>query len=267
VSWLLALGGAWACDEPTTTPQLAAALVRSDDAFVAADLPAFEQATTEARSTVACVEEVVPVKLVAQLHRTEGLAAFFEQDVDRAGQAFAAARRLDPLYRFPSQVVPPGNPLLDVFVAVDLADGPSSSVPDPAEGSIRVDGRRANTRPDALPTLFQRLGGEGRVVDSRYLWPGDPLPPYPVAQAVVDTPPPVATKASVRTPLRWGAGAAALTSGLLYGAAGLVHLQYEQADDTDQLDTLRGTNNALVASSGISLALGAGLLGASFVVP
>jgi len=274
--WAAAL--AWGCEAPSTTPQLEAALHEAQEAFVAADLDAFVTATDEAREMVPCIDEVVPGNLVAVLHRTEGLAAFFEEDTERAGRAFAAARRLDPLYRFPSAVVPSGNPLLDVYVAVGLDDGSTTELPPPAEGSLRLDGRRATHRPDELPLLFQRLGGQGRVQTTAYLWPGEPVPEYPAAGPRNALAPPMPTsgrastgdepaRSSVRTPLRVSAGATAVGAGLLYGAAALVHLQYDLADDADQLGRLRSSNNVLVASSGAALITSAGLLTVSFVVP
>ena len=110
------------------------------------------------------------------------------------------------------------------------------------------------------------------MVSTRYLWPADALPTFPVAPAE-PTPAPspasvVSPQRSYRTPLRIGAAGAAITSGLLFGAAALVHAQYDNTPDGDaSLGRLRGTNNALLASSGVTMGIGAGLLGVSFAVP
>lgn len=254
----LALG----CETPAKTLELEALLDDTDVAFARADLPGFRAAIDAADARLPCVDEVVPQALVTRLHRAQGLAAWFRDAPAPAREAFAAARRLDPDAGFDANLVPEGHPLLDAYTALPLpADAEAIVLPPPAEGSLRVDGRRLAARPPGLPSLFQRLDGSGTVVATAYLWPGEPVPPYPLVTHATDVAPePVVTPSATARHLRIGAVAAGVGAVLLYGGAAMVHQRYDATDTpTERLDGLRTANNGLVVGSGASLAVGIGL--------
>jgi len=254
---MLWLAIAFACDTPTTTGDVRKALDAAEGAFAGADLDGFSSARDTTRQAVTCLGEPLPSGLAAELHRMEGLAAFFAEEAERAPQAFASARRLEPDYRFPEEQVPPGNPLLDVYFTADPFSPPAVSVPEPAEGSLRFDGKEALSRPMSGPTVMQLLDGSGSLAQTTYLWPGQPLPAYAQADGVEAEPEPV--KASLKRPLLIGAAGAAVASGALFAANVAVHNAYDDATDLDTLDRVRGLNNGLSVGSGVTLALGVGL--------
>lgn len=252
---MLWLAIAFACDTSTTTGDVRKALDAAEGAFAGADLDGFSVARDTAREAVTCLSEPLTSGLAAELHRMEGLAAFFAEEAERAPQAFASARRLEPDYRFPEDQVPPGNPLLDVYFTADPFAPPAVPVPEPAEGSLRFDGKEALSRPMSGPTVMQQLDGAGSLAQTTYLWPGQPLPAY--AQAEVVEPEP--TKASLKRPLLTGAAGAVVASGALFAANVAVHNSYDDATDLDTLDRIRGVNNGLSVGSGVTLAVGVGL--------
>jgi len=266
--WTLTIGWALAaeCPEPASTVSLGATLDRAEASYGDLDLDAFDEAVDSLRAQVPCLDEVVPSPLVASVHRFEGLKAFVDGAPDRSRRAFAAARSLEPAYRFPRSVVPEGNPVLDDYEAMDPeADGATATVAAPAVGSFRFDGRVGAQRPTQFPTLYQRLGGDGEVVASAYLWPSMPLPPYEVAPASPEGSEGLSQGARVaRIGLLAGAGAAAVTSGVLYGLAAQQHARFDDPSTPYvELESARRATNTLAAGSGVSalVAVGAGVGG------
>jgi len=252
---MLWLALAFGCEEPSRSSDLTLALDDARVGFAEADLDAFGAARDRARALLPCLGEPLPPALAADLHRMEGLAAFFAEEAERAPQAFASARRLEPSFRFDESLVPAGNPILDAYFGADPFAPAAVAVPLPSDGSLRLDGQRASARPLSGPTVFQLLDGAGSVAGTNYLWPEDPLPAYVVAAAPEEPTP----KRSLKRPLAYGAAGAAVLGGLLYGANAVVHQQYDRADSVAALDRARGLNNGLAVGSGVALTAGVGL--------
>jgi hypothetical protein len=248
-----------------TTADLVAALDEVKLAYTNVDPDAFRAAAAQARSLVPCLSDAVGHHMAAELHRTEGLAAFVEREPDRASLAFSAARSLEPSYTFPTSLVPEGHP---VARAYDEArwNGEATLLAPPKRGHLAFDGREQNARPSDRPTVVQVFGDDGRVNDTAYLWPGDAMPAYVEAPGTLEAGTWVATPEETRLDRKrargwWiGAGAAALAAGAFYGANLAVHDKYEDPDTpVDQLDDLRAANNAFSVASGVSLAGAVGL--------
>jgi len=263
--WILTLISlAWAadCPEPATTVTLAATIDEAEASYTDLDLDTFDASLASLRAQVPCLQELVPTPLVASLHRTEGLKAFLDGAPDSSQRAFAAARTLEPAYRFPRSMVPEGNPLLEDYEAMDPAEQVMAAVPAPAEGSLRLDGRVSSERSTTYPVLFQRVDQAGAVVASAYLWPSMPLPNYELAPEGGEGPSP-GVKAA-RVGLFAGAGAALLTSGIMYGMASAAHRRFDDPSTPyAELDAARRTTNTLAAGSGVAaaVAVGAGVGG------
>lgn len=267
--WILSLtlGAALAadCPEPTSSITLGATLDRAEAAFSDLDTDRFADEMATARKQVPCLDETVAPSLAASLHRFEGLAAFLGGSTERARMAFAGARSLEPAYRFPRTVVPEGNPVLADYEAVDPTEGHRVEVPAPAEGAVRLDGRIVTERSTAHPVLFQRTDASGAVAASAYLWPSMSMPSYPVASTAAVAP----TEGGGRDGkgfaapgalgLFAGAGAAAITSGVLYG---LARGRQSAFDDptTPYADLPREQQaaNQLGTASGVALGVAAG---------
>jgi hypothetical protein len=290
---LVALGLAYAapvdasettCTELTLGGTLHDAAQRAEVAFGATRVEEFQQAIQLIDGLIPCLMEPVDPGLAAFVHRMQGLGAFIGRDQDRARQAFAAARGLQPDYSWPEDLIPWGHPLLGLYQSFPLEGAAFEAVPPPAAGWVYLDGRPSEPRPREWPTIIQVSDAEGAIQLSTYLWPGDPLPDYADDTPVASVPPkPVptssvpeqpalantvaATSTTVRTGPRAGllasAGGAAVASGVLWALADRSGDQYwDPATPQSDLDRARRRTNGLVlASAGTgALALGTGVV-------
>lgn len=265
MSWLLvaaALAAPEDCAAPATASSVSEALEASEALFATMDVEGFVARTNELESLLPCVDVPLESPTVARVHRVLGIRAFVERDADLSVRAFAAARRLEPEYRFAATLVPESHPLRVDYTAMDPASSPVEIAPEPLEGRVSFDGLDTRERPTELPSLLQRFDRAGAVVVTDYLLPGDPLPSWPAR-----VPP-----HPLKRPLLVGTGAGAVaTLGLLVGAA-VSHGAYQgldtrTAEGQERLDPLRGRTNALFVASmvagGLTLGGGGGL---AFVV-
>ena len=277
-----ALAADTSCPELTLGSSLRVAAEEAQAAFGATKVPEFQAAIVKLDAMVPCLMEPVDPELAALVHRMRGLGAFIERDQDRARQAFAAARVLEPAYSWPESLIPWGHPLLGMYQALSVEDAAFETVPAPSSGWVYMDGRPSEPRPLLWPTILQVSDAEGAVQLSSYLWPGDDLPEYSVelvSNPVVPPPVPVAsddpelpvTVAATSTTVRTGprpallaaAGGAAVASGVLYALAARSSGEYwDPATPYSDLDGVRGRTNGLVlASAGAAgLALGSGVV-------
>ncbi len=261
-----------ACTAGAGTQEVTAAVERAEGAFGNVDIEEFNAATDAMAALLPCVNEVIPRNTAASIHRMQGLRAFVDRDPERATQAFAAARTIEPAYRFPELLVPEGHPVLRDYDAIPIDAPVVVEIPKPAGGYIQVDGRTAYERPTAWPVLVQIVSDEGAVRDTAYLRPSDPLPQYtveekvsrPVAAAGTDTvgggPEPVPVTVGPSVPIAALGGVALITSGVMYLVAnGASKAYHDPSTAYTELDGLRSrTNSMQVASVGLAAA-GAGI--------
>jgi hypothetical protein len=255
------------CTTRVATPDLVAALQRVESAYGALDTTSLFLAFEEVRSSIRCLDAALTEREAARVHRAHAITAFIRGDDTAAGAHMVASGYLEPGYRFPSQVVSEGHRLNRLLQAGDGREPPREAVPE-AKGSLVFDGRVAPSRPLGVPTVFQWLDEGGVPRYSAYLYPNDPLPPYPVV--VVETAAEAGDRprsAWKRSPVPWvlgGVGAAA-TTGLLIGG-GVVKSRFytldpdrypSPAEYNADLRALKRSNNALVGG-----AAGAGALAA-----
>jgi len=276
---------------PSTSADLGASLEVAEAAYADMDTAGFLAATNRVTAEANCLAESVPRSTIARLHRVEGLRAFVDKDAERAAEAFASARAIEPGYTFPEAIVPAGHPVRASYASQDPASGTSSALAAPAVGYLSVDGRNASQRPDGRPVLAQLVGADGGVVQSRYLWPGDPLFAYDAAASTVatsggttpagttsaisstgtvsstgtaasspslplGTEPDPGLKKGPNLPLTVATGAALVLSGVCYGVAKGSYDHY-YADDVApaDLEGLRGrTNTMFLVSVGSGVA-------------
>jgi len=244
------------CDTSTDTADLQASLDAAEKAFGRVDVEAFDQAMTEVRAAVPCLDEVVSAGLVAQLHRMEGLAAFVAQSEEKAVVAFAAARSIEPSYTFPSAVVPPGNPVLEHYLQRD-ASCPAQPIPPAAAGEVRLDAKPTGVRPTEFPAMLQVVdSGKPRV--TRYLWPDDALPYEPGKEKK-------GASKGLRLGLLAGGGTvAAVGLGTLVAGA---TTRPRPDDDLDTAFAKSSRNDTFAGLGAALLAVGGAGVGVSFVLP
>ncbi|RME22682.1 MAG: hypothetical protein D6798_15240 [Deltaproteobacteria bacterium] len=270
-----------ACSARVTTADLDAALALAESAYADADLPALEAATAHAAELLPCVDAIVSRELAARYHRVAGLQAFVEGQEDAAERAFAAARAIDPSYRFPPELVPPGNPVLDHYRAIPVDAPKTLPVPAPAEARIYFDGVETLQRPLSWPSVVQLAEDDGTVIATAWVEANGELPAYrPEGVAVAAPPSDLPATADAATDLAatpspspgpsamsrkwpWVAGSAAMavTTGALFAASRSAASTYYDPQTTgeEELSTLRSRANGLLFASAGTAAATVGL--------
>ncbi len=268
------------CPELTLGSSLRDAATQAETAFGATKVDEFQAAIAEIDALIPCLMEPVDPELAAFVHRMRGLGAFIERDQDRAREAFAAARSLQPDYSWPETLIPWGHPLLGLYSSLEIEEAEFETVKTPSVGWVYLDGRPSEPRPLEWPAILQVSDGDGAIQLSAYLWPDQPMPDYGLDEPVALAPEPVpttveepvipssvaATSTTVRTgPRGWmlaTAGGAVVASGVLYAMAARSSDQYwDPTTPYDDLDAARGRTNGLVlASAGAAgVAVGTGV--------
>ena len=258
-----------ACEVVRNSDDIGADVVLAIAAFGRADLDAFNQATSDLDTALPCMGETIDAPMAASVHRVEGIRAFVDKDDAKLIAAFGAARAMEPAWEFPSSLVKPGHPLRERYDAALPTEIPIESVPYVAGGYLTIDGQQSWERHTSLATLVQRFDGEGKVLETRYVWPAEPWLTYDVGRP--------ASQRVEWSPQRKRLFASSLGTGLV--AAGMYGLAYTWADkyrssngDVDSNvphangDAWRTRTNTLVMASAATGALAIGLGGASVVV-
>lgn len=243
---LLLVPDVLACDLQYTRVQLADAMALAEASYAAADVDAFQKSATVVIDAVPCASELLRPPDASRFHRLMGLVAFVARDTESAQRSFAAARAIEPNYTWDPNLVPPGHPLLFAYGAVSASNPELSPFSPPAGVTVHVDGSPAVTRPAAWAAIVQLTDTRDQLTLTRYLRPSDTMP-FPAEPLPVKT---VAKRPGLRTPLLVGAGVAALAAGALYGASAAVQADYMASTDHREMEELKGTNQALVYTSG-----------------
>lgn len=255
-----------ACAASATEADLARSLDAAERAFLDLDPQGFARARSAAESAIPCLDAPLGAVLAARFHRTEAIGAYGEGQIGLAAGHLAAASVADPTYVFPPDLLPAGHPVLELYASAGARLGASENVPPPLSGVIRLDGRDAAPRYPSTPTVAQWLDND-RVRFTALVPAGAALPAYP--------------RKPDRTVPRWGRalrwtgvgmiGVGGLTAGIALPVATARRDAFYAADPaemsrSDLLALQRGTNGAATTAvvGGVTAALGAGALGASF---
>lgn len=224
-----------ACPTPTTSVDVIEEAEASAEAYKNADLVGFVKHTTQLEAAIPCLAEPLERNVAAQVHRMMGLRAFVDQKSEKSQEAFGAARGIEPAYRFPETMVPPGHPIMDAYEAMAADEiAVRKDVPTAAGGYFQFDGRSSTERPVNVPTVAQLFNGDGGIETSGYLWPdagmfdyeqGDPARPAGSEPVLVDTRP-----KGPNVPLAASAGGAAVLSGVAYAIAASSAAKYNSPE-------------------------------------
>jgi hypothetical protein len=254
VALLMSAATASACDHATTNAELQSALSASETAFRSMDLAAFQAAWKATSETLACEGETVSTLDAARYHRAAGLAAFFGRDVQSAQRAFAAARALEPGFVWDPAAAPAGGPVQLAYATLSIENPQRNNFPRPDYGSVRIDGKEAESRPAGWPAVVQVFTATGSVQSTAWLRPDEAMPAFasaPLASAsssTATTSTTTAKKSGLRA-LLIGAGVAAAGAAALYGGAFAVKADYNDSADYHEMETLKGTNQTLFWAS------------------
>lgn len=240
------------CTAPRLTAELETALDGAERAW-GVDADTFAASADAALAILPCVQTILAHATAARLHRIGGLRAWAARDPDRAHASFAAARAIEPDYRFPETMVPAGNPVETLY---DSARPNVATTPlPPVKKGRRVwlDGDDAPLRDPSRPVVWQLQEGE-HVRQTSWVAPNDPLPraPHP--------------RDGTRGPLLVGAGAAALAAVGAYAGALVAHDAALAGPSLPEVREGQAAANALVVTSAGLGAVAAGLGASAFVV-
>jgi len=237
------------CEELVTSDALAEQAEVAEQALAAADADAYRTAHDTMVGMVPCLGRMLSTPTAAELHRTGGVRAFLDRDLERARIRFAAARLLDPDYEWPDALLPPSHPIRTAYMEESLR-GRMFDVPKrPRRGVVAVDGRIGEGRLEGLPATFQLIDNNGEAELSVLLDPFDDFPTYPQAAS-----------RSVR-PTTIASIAAAVGAGVLFGAAWNARQKYNDLDTPyEELDSRRaqviGFTIGSIAFGGIAVGTG-----------
>lgn len=248
--WLtVADAGAADCPKPVAPADWAAHLDAAERAFSSLDEVSFDRTMEEAGLDLACLSAPLSPEQAARYHRLVGLRLYVRDDEASASLAFAAARAVEPMGVLPSALLPPGHEARQLADRARTA-GEVESVLAPKDGALWFDGTQGTERPIDRPTIVQlQLADELAV--SRYLAPGDALPPY--SPALLASP-----RVKRRIALGVGLGLG-VSSAVLYGVAAGSAARLEGPLDgysREDATALARRTNGLVAASAVSGALG-----------
>lgn len=251
VLWEPELAADGSCVNHSTVSDLRTALDVALGAWSEFDLPGLQGAGGSAEAVVACLGEIVGPEDVAAYWRVQGLVGFSQGDIARTELALAVARRVQPTYNLPVDLVPERHPLYKMWVAAASAPPPRmGDLSAPRVGWLQVDGRRSTTAPQDHPYLFQWVTDQG-VASTQHVLVGN--------QPLYELPPPVLHHTS-RKVLVGGVASAVVGGGAMVGAA-LLRDYYKTAPPEDgELNGVHTVNLALGAG-GIGLAVVGGGLG------
>ncbi len=243
-----------------TVAQLDESVDNAEDAFADLRVDDFEVSLDQIDLLLDCLEGTVTTETAARVHRVKGIVAFAADQEDRAAFSLTAARLLDPGHPMPDSLVPVGHPVRVIYDEVDLSDDPMMSVPEATAGWLAFDGSKGLDRPLARASVIQVFDHEGQPRTARYLYPGDPLPPYPGSLAPrlgdgLGDPAPQ----KKRFPLLGVAGA-----GMLVAGAGGLFAAQAQSDDMQNAASLTELDEAYGRQKMFGYG-GYALIGAGFV--
>jgi hypothetical protein len=150
------------------------------------DTAPFGQAVAAVTAACGCLRAPADPALAARMHRLRGLHRLVNGEDDEARRAFAAARAIEPAFRYPDSIQPadPAEPFNLVYFGMPAAPTPRAAVPPlrAGAGALVFDGAPGTARPVDRPTLAQHVDPEGRVLRGAYLRMDQPMFDYPVQQ-------------------------------------------------------------------------------------
>ena len=254
--WLAATALAWAGCEPADNADVSRAVDEAMVSYGAFEVDGFRASTDAAVEAASCLREVVSPEVAAGLHRVRGLRSFLDKDFGDAEYHFAAARLADPAYAWPVDIAPEDGPLLRRYVALAVEGG--DAVPEPARGSLLIDGLSQPARPAGVPGLLQSISPAGDPLTTRLLDARDDLS--------IDG---LVFQRRRSRPFWVAAAACGLAAAGTYGVALGQHAAFQRAADTGDADRIRSAASAsrgLTITSGVLAAGGGALVGVGFAL-
>jgi hypothetical protein len=275
------LAAAWAapltaCGQTYDNGALQAAIDTADKAVAKLDVATLIATRNSLLERVACAREPLPPAIIGGVHRVVATAASVEHQEVRIAPALASMMAADPGYQLPVELYSPSNAvrLSLAHASLLLREGLPRPLRTPSAGWVEVEGASAQSMSTTRPSVVQYFDGAGAVLESRYLWPEDPLGDWePVAALNVAAtqpgraPLPLAAGSAPpphRMPLIVATATSVLATGLLYGVAAADRGAFDDRTvgrSEAELSALRDETNGLtvgwIVAGAASLGLGA----------
>lgn len=253
-----------ACARSWSTGDLVEAIASADQGTSRMDAASLLSSRDAVLARLACVNEPLTGAAIGAVHRVVATAASLEHQDVRIAPALAGMLAADPGYQLSLALYPEGHPIRGLLshATILLRDSDTRPLITLPSGWLEVDGQHATGAPTARPAVVQEIDGEGRVVETRYLWPEDALGRWEptMATRAVKTHP-------RRVPFLVATAASVVATGVLYGAAATDNASFHDRAVTrsdEELSALRNTTNGLTvgwAVAGVlSVGLGVGLV-------
>lgn len=258
---------------PSRSADLVRPINEAQAAFASMDGEAMNRASSAAETALACLSEPISPATAAAVHRHEALIAFLHDDPARARAAFRSALALQPSYRLPEDIAPPGNPLAALYdEARALGPGPEEPAWPEAGTTLLVDGATATAVPSDRPVILQILSGDGAVLSTSYLRVGANFPPglassppvpgvATVTQRPISEAPPPPPPQPRAGPVLVGAAGSLVGAGALFAVSAITERRYKEegAVPDGDLDGLVQLNHGVTLAAGGLGAVGLGL--------
>ena len=247
-----------ACVKPSTIADLASVGREGEKAFAEMNLEQLLVLSLRARQEVIpCLVDKLTPRDAAGFHRLMALEAFTNNNGARVVSEFHAARKLDPGYEIPIEVANETHPLRKQYDQAAFAeDGKLEVVYPPIGGYITVGGVRNAPRPSKTPVLIQVFGPMDKVVETRYVEPGQSLSIWgknPMGITAKDL---GLGRSALTEPKTWyiSAGVCAVVTGVLYGIAMSNKSQYLNTSNRDSVDSDRALQSSMDRANGFGTA-------------
>jgi hypothetical protein len=237
---------------PTTWPAatLNERLAAAEAAYSALDTEGFQRAVEDTKLMLPCSSTLIDPALAARYHRIEALRLFVQGHEAEATESLAAAKVLEPEYRFPAEMFDASHAFRVQYDAQRSTEGKTVSVPPARKGAVAFDGVRSRRRPVERATVVQILDEHDVPASTTYLTSGAAMPAY-------------SQGSPSQVPLLIGAGLSVAASAVLYGLAWTANdSALDPADSTltnARLEQYQSDTLILSLCSGGALLAGVGL--------
>ncbi len=254
------------CKTPTTVKQLGEAGLAGEKAFADIDLAGLLKVSTFAREEIVpCLSDALTTADASAFHRLMALEAFTHRNEMRVRREFHAARKLAPGYVLPEDFAGPDHPLRKLYIEAEMTDdGQRELVYPPIGGSVTVGGVRNAPRFKDSPVIVQVFDSTNKVLETRYVQPGETLPNWGLNNPMGIT----ATDLGIDTVPLWkkeepwliASGVSAVIAAGFYGAAMYKKSQFNDKGTSDKdlrglQSTVNGFGYTSIAATGVAIVL------------
>ncbi len=245
------------CGEPSSLVQLLHNTKSGEEAFAQMNLEQLLMHASRARTVIIpCLKERITSRDAAAFHRLMALEAFTHNQTDRVINEFHAARKMEPGYEIPFDVAPRAHPLRVLYEKAAFSeDGKLEVVYPPVGGYITVGGVRNAPRPSKTPVIIQVFGPFDKVMETRYVQPGESLSIWgrnPMGITAKD----LGLKSAWVDPKSWyiSTGISLVVTSILYGIAHYNKSKFLDARRVDSTDSDQRLSGYMDRANGFGVA-------------